>query len=97
MEKVFIDNPTLMTVLSGDNPNIGNLRETFFYNQMRLDYDVISSRISDFRIGDMTFEIGGKNKGQKQIKEADNGFVVKDDIEYKYGNVIPLFMFGLTY
>ncbi len=30
-------------------------------------------------------------------KEADNGFVVKDDIEYKYGNVIPLFMFGLTY
>lgn len=97
VEKVFLDNPTLMTVLSGDSPNIGNLRETFFYNQMRVDYDVITSRISDFRISDMTFEIGGKNKGQRQIKEAVNGFVVKDDIEYKYGNVIPLFMFGLTY
>lgn len=97
VDKVFIDNPTLMTVLSADNPNTGNLRETFFYNQMRVDYDVISSRISDFRIGNYTFEIGGKNKGQKQIKDAPNGFVVKDDIEYVFGNVIPLYMFGLTY
>ena len=42
VEKVFLDNPTLMTVLSGDTPNVGNLRETFFYNQMRVDYDVVS-------------------------------------------------------
>lgn len=86
-----------MTGLSGDHPNIGNLRETFFYNQMRVDYDVIASKISDFRIGDVTFEIGGKNKGQKQIKEAQQGFIVKDDIEYSYANIIPLFLFGLTY
>lgn len=97
VEKVFLDNPTLMTVLASNNPNIGNLRETFFYNQMRIDYDVIASKISDFRIGKNTFEIGGKNKGQKQIQQADNGFIVKDDIEYSYGNVIPLYMFGLTY
>ena len=97
VEKVFIDNPTLMTVLSGDNPNIGNLRETFFYNQMRVDYDVISSKISDFRIGDSTFEVGGKNKGQQQIKGVTHGYIVKDDIEYRYSNVIPLYMFGLTY
>lgn len=97
VEKVFLDNPTLMTVLAGDKANIGNLRETFFYNQMRVDYDVVASRISDFRIGNSTFEIGGKNKSQKQIKEADQGFVVKDDIEYKHSNVIPLFLFGLTY
>lgn len=97
VEKVFIDNPTLMTVLSGGQPNLGNLRETFFYNQMRVDYDVISSRISDFRIGDSTFEIGGKNKGQKQIRGAEKGFIVKDDIEYVHGNIIPLYLFGLTY
>lgn len=97
VEKVFIDNPTLMTVLSGGQPNTGNLRETFFYNQMRVDHDVMSSRISDFRIGDLTFEIGGKNKGQRQIKDAEKGFIVKDDIEYTHGNIIPLYLFGLTY
>ncbi len=97
VEKVFLDNPTLMTVLSGDRPNIGNLRETFFYNQMRVDYDVMSSKISDFRIDDFVFEIGGKNKGQRQIRDAQKGYVVKDDIEYRHGNIIPLFLFGLTY
>lgn len=97
VEKVFLDNPTFMTVLAGEQPNIGNLRETFFYNQMRVDYDLISSRIADFCIDGITFEIGGKNKGQKQIKEADKAFIVKDDIEYKYGNIIPLYMFGFTY
>ncbi len=97
IEKVYIDNPTLMNVLSGGEPEIGNMRETFFYNQMRVDYDVISSKISDFRIGDKTFEIGGKNKGKKQIKDAEHGYVVKDDIEYAYANTIPLYLFGLTY
>ena len=48
VEKVYIDNPSLMTVLSGGNPNLGNLRETFFYNQMRVRNDVISSKESDF-------------------------------------------------
>ena len=61
VEKVYVDNPSLMSVLN-PNPNIGNIRETFFYNQMREKQDVISSRISDFTIGDYTFEIGGRKK-----------------------------------
>lgn len=97
VEKVFLDNPTLMTALAGGSPNVGNLRETFFYNQMRVNYDVISSKISDFMIGDATFEVGGKSKGQKQIQKAVAGYVVKDDIEYANGNIIPLYLFGLTY
>lgn len=97
VEKVYIDNPTLMMVLSGDTVNIGNLRETFFYNQLRVSYDIISSRISDFRIGDVTFEIGGKNKSQRQIRNINNAYIVKDDIEIKYNNIIPLYLFGLTY
>lgn len=97
VEKVFLDNPTLMTILSGSRPNIGNLRETFFYNQMRVDNDVMSSKISDFRIKDATFEVGGRNKGQRQIREAEKGYVVKDDIEFRHANIIPLFLFGLTY
>ncbi len=97
VEKVFIDNPSLMTVLAGGAPDIGNLRETFFYNQMRVNNDITSSRESDFKIGKYTFEIGGKKKGKKQIENVDNGLIVKDDIEYGHGIVIPLWAFGLNY
>jgi len=34
---------------------------------------------------------------QKQIQDAAHGYVVKDDIETGYGNIIPLWQFGLTY
>lgn len=97
VEKVYLDNPSLAYVLSDGRPDIGNMRETFFYSQMRVKYDVLVSRVSDFEIGDCTFEIGGKGKGQKQIESATRGFVVKDDIEHGFGNTIPLYMFGLTY
>lgn len=36
-----------------------------------------------------TFEVGGKGKGAKQLRDAAQGFVVKDDIEYGHGNVVP--------
>lgn len=97
VEKVYLDNPTLMNVLVGDRADVGNIRETFFYNQMRVNHDVLSSRTTDFRIGNAVFEVGGKNKSRKQIKDAPNGYVVKDDIEYGSGNIIPLYLFGLTY
>ena len=45
----------------------------------------------------MTFEVGGKNKKQKQIKDLENAFVVKDGIESGYLNVVPLWQFGLEY
>ena len=97
VEKVYIDNPSLMTVLAGGNPEIGNIRETFFYNQMRVKNDVISSKVSDFMINEYTFEIGGKKKGKKQIEDVANGIVVRDDIESGHGIVIPLWYFGLNY
>lgn len=97
VEKVYIDNPNLMNVLAGDEPNKGNMRETFFFNQMRVSNDVISSRISDFRIGDITFEVGGAKKGKKQLTGAETGIVVRDDIEYGYHEFVPLWQFGLNY
>jgi predicted AAA+ superfamily ATPase len=97
VEKVYVDNPNLMTVLASGQPNIGNLRETFFYNQMRVNNNVISSRESDFTIGEYMFEVGGKNKGSRQIENVSNGFIVKDEIEYGHGRVIPLWHFGLNY
>ena len=42
----------------------------------------------------MTFEVGGRNKGKKQIAGVNDAFVMNDDIEYGYENVIPLWHFG---
>ncbi len=97
VEKVYIDNPNLMTVLAYGEPNVGNMRETFFYNQMRVNNQLLASRVSDFVIGDYTFEVGGKKKGNKQIEDIPNGIVVKDNIEYGHLNVIPLWTFGFNY
>ena len=97
VDKVYLDNPNLAYILAGSEANIGNIRETFFYNQLRVHNDIIVSRISDFEINGVTFEVGGKSKGQKQIAEAKKGYVVKDDIEIGTGNIIPLWMFGLNY
>lgn len=97
VEKVYIDNPSLMRVLSGGKTDVGNMRETFFYNQMRVKNYVISSRQSDFKIEKYTFEVGGRKKGKKQIEDIPDSFIVKDDIEFAQGNVIPLWAFGLNY
>ena len=79
------------------NLNVGNIRETFFFNQMRVKSDIVSSKKADFIIGNYTFEIGGKNKQQKQIEKDGQSFVVKDEIEFGYRNVIPLWAFGTNY
>lgn len=96
-EKLYLDNPNLIYALAPQRADIGNVRETFFMNQLRVVGEVKSSPVSDFWVDGMTFEIGGRNKGQKQIADVEKGFVVKDDIEMGYGNVIPLWAFGLLY
>lgn len=97
VDKIYLDNTNLIYSLADDTSNIGNIRETFFLNQMRVKHNVVSSSISDFMINDLTFEVGGKNKGQKQIKDIDKGYIVKDNIENGFLNVIPLWQLGLTY
>ena len=97
VDKVYLDNATIAYLLGGKSADLGNIRETFFYNQMRVTTDVISSRLSDFEIDGKTFEVGGKKKGKKQISGASEGYVVRDDIEFGSGNILPLWAFGLTY
>jgi predicted AAA+ superfamily ATPase len=97
IEKVYLDNTNLVFALAKENQNLGNLRETFFLNQIRLNHQVTSSAASDFKIGDLEFELGGKNKGKKQLKNVEKGYLVKDDIEIGFLNTIPLWHFGLMY
>jgi len=97
VEKLYLDNTNLIYVLAPERADIGNVRETFFMNQARVADNVACSPVSDFLLGGMTFEIGGRKKGRKQISNVEKGFVVKDDIESGYANVLPLWAFGLLY
>jgi predicted AAA+ superfamily ATPase len=97
VDKVYLDNTNIIYNLVGNKSNLGNIRETFFFNQMRLKNEVISASKADYVINDYTFEIGGKNKQQAQIEKDGTSFIVKDDIEFGYQNVIPLWAFGFNY
>ena len=98
VDKIYLDNPTLIYALGRENIEIGTARETFFFNQMRALLPVAASPVSDFLVdGTYTFEVGGRKKKQRQLQDVENGFVVKDDIETGYGNALPLWAFGLLY
>jgi predicted AAA+ superfamily ATPase len=97
INKVYVDNTNLVYVLAGENANKGNIRETFFLNQCRVHHQIVSSNMADFKMVEKDFELGGKSKGLKQIETAENGFLVKDDIETGFFNTIPLWHFGLMY
>lgn len=98
VDKIYLDNPVFIYVFGDSRVDIGTVRETFFFNQVRLIKPVTSSPVSDFLVdNNFTFEVGGKKKKQKQLQDVHNGYVVKDDIETGYGNIIPLWMFGMLY
>ena len=97
VEKVYLNNPNIAYALSDKEPEIGNIHETIFFAWMRVVKHVTASPLSDFEIDGKTFELGGRSKGQKQIREAAEGYVVKDDTEYAFQNQIPLWMFGFVY
>lgn len=97
MDKLYLHNPNMAYVLSGEQPNSGNSRETIFLCWTKQKFDTLESPISDFEIDGKTFEVGGRKKGKKQIENAPDGYVVRDDIEYVFDNKVPLWMFGFLY
>ena len=97
VDKIYLGNTCFIYALADENPEIGNIRETFFYCAMCVNHKVTSSPAADFIVKDHTFEVGGKSKKQKQIKNLNDAFVVKDDIENAYMNIIPLWTFGFNY
>lgn len=96
-DKVYLDNTNMAYALSETTPDIGNIRETFFYTLTRVTHSTLSSRQSDFTIGNHTFEVGGRNKGSKQIRDLQDAFIVKDDIETAGLATLPLWTFGMMY
>ncbi|WP_462319190.1 ATP-binding protein [Marinilabilia sp.] len=96
--KIFLENTNLMFTLATEKPDKGNLRETFFFNQLKYNHRVELSDKTDFLIdGAFSFEIGGKNITTKQIAELEKAWIASDDIEYGFRNKIPLWLFGFLY
>ena len=95
--KIYLNNTNLMWAIGKNNPEKGNLRETFFLNQLHAVQDVFYPKAGDFSVGKFTFEIGGKTKKRKQVDGVDNAYVVKDDIEIGSDKTLPLWLFGFLY
>ena len=94
-DKIYLENTNLMYAFANDNANTGNIRETFFFNQVSYNHKVELPQEGDFMIdGKYLFEVGGKGKSFSQIAGHDNRYVVADDFEYGSGDKIPLWQFG---
>jgi len=97
-DKIFLENANLAYLLASSGANIGNVRETFFFNQLVYKHQVEYPENGDFFIDrKFTFEIGGKSKNKKQIYLLDDAYIAADNIEYGYDNKIPLWLFGFLY
>ena len=97
-EKIYLENTNLAYTLAENNTDIGNMRETFFLNQLSYNHTIEFSNSGDFRIdNNFLFEIGGKSKTGKQIKNMSNAYIAADNIEYGFDKKIPLWQFGLLY
>lgn len=97
-EKIYLDNTNFQIAICPGHADLGNLRETFFLNQLSYAHEVEYVKDSDFRVDHKyLFEVGGKNKTTMQIKEKPNSFLALDGIEYGSQRSIPLWMFGFMY
>ena len=74
------------------------MRETFFINQLSYNHIVEYPNNGDFWVDKkFLFEIGGKSKSGKQIKDTSNAYIAADNIEYGFDKKIPLWLFGMLY
>lgn len=97
-EKIFLHNTNLSYLMANETPNIGQLRENFFFNQLKVNHEVTAPRFADFMIdGTYVFEIGGPSKKMSQVAGVSSAYVVADGIKIGSGKHIPLWLFGLMY
>jgi len=93
--KILMGNTNLLYAYSdefGVDIEVGTIRETFFASCFE---NIYYSDIGDFKVDDVVFEIGGKNKSFKQIKDISKSYLVVDTDYTMEKNKIPLWLFGL--
>lgn len=96
-EKIYLNNTNLMFALM-PNPDVGTIRETFFFNQLGQSHALTCPNAGDFMVdGRYLFEVGGKGKTFSQIKDLPDSYLAVDNMEVGHHNRIPLWLFGFTY
>lgn len=97
-EKIYLNNTNLLYALAEEKADLGNIRETFLLSQLNPIGTVEIPKQGDFVLnGKYTFEVGGRNKAQKQIAGMEYAWLVRDELEYPIGKSLPLWMFGFLY
>ncbi len=97
-EMIYLHHPNHFYVFNEEIANKGNLRETFFVNQLAFKHKIETAKQGDFLVNEKyCFEVGGKNKTYKQIANVPDSYIVSDDIETGYKNKIPIWLFGFLY
>lgn len=97
-DKIYLGNTNYFYALNMMGEEMGTIRETFFDTQLNIEHQMRLPKTGDFLVDEKyTFEIGGKNKTSKQVKDIQNSYVVLDDIENGIFNQIPLWLFGFLY
>lgn len=99
--KIYLENTNLICAINGVlklTGDIGNLRETFFVNQIAPLHRLTLHERTDFIIDDRyIIEVGGKSKNFRQLQGEENSYLAVDDIEIGFGRKIPLYLFGFLY
>ncbi len=97
-EKIYLQNPNLLWILAEGPPEKGNLRETFFLDQFEAYHTITYSKWADLMVDHaFTFEVGGPNKTDEQIRGLPHAYIAADGIEGGAGNRIPLWLFGFLF
>lgn len=102
-EKIYLSDTNLLWAINaqlGNDPELGAVREIFVLNQLKSAGYLATypkKGKGDLVVGDWTFEIGGKNKTQKQIKGLPKAKLVLDNILVSSKNSLSLYLFGFLY
>jgi predicted AAA+ superfamily ATPase len=96
-EKLYLDNTNLFGIFC-ERPKEGTVRETFFASMLSYQYSLNYPKSGDFIVNEKyIFEVGGRGKSKRQIKDEKNGYVVSADMEIGFDRKIPLWLFGFLY
>ena len=96
-DKIYLNNTNQLYALCSEQ-KIGTIRETFFANQVGNLHTITSSDSGDFIVDNRyIFEVGGKNKTFKQIKDIQNSYLAIDTDFTVHDKKIPLWLFGFLY
>lgn len=96
--KIYLENPNQLYAIASEEPDVGTVRETFFFNQVSQKAKVTLPMDGDFLVEDhYLFEVGGRKKKFNQIKAEKNAYLALDDMEVGAGGKLPLWLFGFLY